>query len=1360
MRTPRQSFRWLLAGTALSLGAVTASAHIGYNGRDFGTVVPNAAPVTLTNQTVSGNHGWADGTDYDFGDSHKVRAYRFTLAAPAYVTLTFSASTNGDTQNGGLKPAFSIYKGLAHLPPISTAPGGSADHDGSAISQAYLASLGQGTKEGVFRALNDWRVGGENQTGPEFNFDAADGLSTFVFKGYAADGDATLFGPATGIVGDGNADGTVTKSLYLPAGDYSVFVGGASYAAQFPTPDATVYGVTGTVSATAFSYVAADPAEGGIGYQHQVTLGTGDSGSFSSHVGAWSWEDSSLFGPGEPPVGWTHTSNWVALKIQKDTVLTVRMLRDATVPWPSTEEPDRKADISSMYPSLTLYRGWDNDGDDFHSYNNRGNVAWAEDLQYVDHVDNSTQESITRSWILPAGEYTIALGSNAPATNLARQGFRMEFETHPQGKTDPAPGGIGYTYTVVAGAGETNTFSSHVGAWSWEDNALFSPGQPPVGWTHTSNWLALKLTEDVYFSLTVERDANVPWPSQENPDRKADTSSMFPSFTLWRGWDNDGEDLHTYNNRGNVLWAEDIRYVDHVDNSTADKVTRVWRLPAGEYTVAIGSNAPANNTLRQGYKATCTTTSAAKVITGDAAAGGIGYAHVITVGRGDSGTISNHVGAWSWEDNSLFNAANGEPPVGWTHTSRWVALQVTDNVTLNVTMGQDANVPWPAANQPDRKADTASMFPSFTLYRGWDNDGGDSHMYSNRGNVSWAEDISYLDHYANSAQPTITRSYTLAPGYYTFALGSNAPANNTNRQGFSFSWTTGVPVAQSPIITQQPRGLEVIEGKAALFIAKASGPGVGYQWFRNGVAVPNATQATLQLEAASAAQAGNYTVEARNAAGWATSQAAALSVVSMPEIAPFDIPDLAIGQSVEVVLSSSGSPVAFAVKGLPKGLKFDAKTSTISGRPQAVSAEVIVEVTAKNKAGISEKATDTFAVSALADGISGSFTGALGRAAGINDFLGGNAKFQVSSLGALTGTVTLGAKSHKLTALLDTSLDVPTASLSLPRPGQAALTLNLQINGGAKTLYGTLTDGTTTLPFVARQPLAPAGAYAGDYTSALLPSAQDGTDATLPQGTSVAAFSVAANGTAKGVLLLADNSRVTFSGPLEQFGYLTVYSVLYKGAGSVSGIFAIEAPVTVGEISSTTGNLAASEISWFKSEVTKDRTYGAGFGPLDLQVVGRKYTAPANDGLPLNATPGAGNASLSFAHAGVSDPETRLNLTSVELTAKTTKIAGANPGKVKLTVTAGAPGKFSAGTSASFKGSFELTDNDTTVTPAKPVKRTSAFQGMIVDDGEGLKGYGFFLLPQMPTASPPTTIKTAPILSGSVLLETRTIQAD
>lgn len=212
----------------------TASAHIGYNGRNFGVFngTGSEAPVVITNQNVTGDYGWADGTDSDFGDTHKLRAFRFTLNNAASVTiqvsgLAFSSLTALEF------PAFSLYSGLAHLPPAA------GDHDTSVISTAWMNfTFGAGTWEGVFNALGDWKIG--NDDGVTF----AD-LSSLTYLGNAADGTPLNFGSSAGINGDGVADGTVTGTFNLTAGDYSFFVGGGLAAGTAAT---TSYGLTSTLT--------------------------------------------------------------------------------------------------------------------------------------------------------------------------------------------------------------------------------------------------------------------------------------------------------------------------------------------------------------------------------------------------------------------------------------------------------------------------------------------------------------------------------------------------------------------------------------------------------------------------------------------------------------------------------------------------------------------------------------------------------------------------------------------------------------------------------------------------------------------------------------------------------------------------------------------------------------------------------------------------------------------------------------------------------------------------------------------------------------------------------------------------------
>ena len=232
-----------VALAALAVLSLSASAHIGYGGRNFGTLSGlEAQSVTIANQAVSGNFGWADATDFNFGDSHKARAFRFRLDNAA--TVRFSVAAKADataTSIGGLLPGFSIYQGLAHLSPFS------ADHDGAAISVAYLASLPGEVKEGAWVATGDFKIGNDG------NAAGAAALSSFVFQGYAVDGTAANFSNANPtVVGDGLADGQVTASFALAAGDYSIFVGGADYWAQNPSnPNlAKSYGLSATLSVT------------------------------------------------------------------------------------------------------------------------------------------------------------------------------------------------------------------------------------------------------------------------------------------------------------------------------------------------------------------------------------------------------------------------------------------------------------------------------------------------------------------------------------------------------------------------------------------------------------------------------------------------------------------------------------------------------------------------------------------------------------------------------------------------------------------------------------------------------------------------------------------------------------------------------------------------------------------------------------------------------------------------------------------------------------------------------------------------------------------------------------------------------
>ena len=264
MKIPKCFILTLVAACVAPSGL---QAHISYTGRNFGT---DPVSMTIGNQAASSAFGWADATDADWGDSHRFRYFRFTLTTSASIMISVTRGGTG-AQTGAADtflPAFSLFSGLAQRANNEGVQQGATfrtealAHDGAALSiQSLVDQFGSGNgsglggsgKEGSFRSLANWSIGND----PTYNTagDPASGiliaarLANFTYIGHAADGTSANFGNAPGINGDGNADGSVAATFNdLAAGDYSLFVGGANYAAQL-TETATypTYAFTATV---------------------------------------------------------------------------------------------------------------------------------------------------------------------------------------------------------------------------------------------------------------------------------------------------------------------------------------------------------------------------------------------------------------------------------------------------------------------------------------------------------------------------------------------------------------------------------------------------------------------------------------------------------------------------------------------------------------------------------------------------------------------------------------------------------------------------------------------------------------------------------------------------------------------------------------------------------------------------------------------------------------------------------------------------------------------------------------------------------------------------------------------------------
>jgi photosystem II stability/assembly factor-like uncharacterized protein len=96
---------------------------------------------------------------------------------------------------------------------------------------------------------------------------------------------------------------------------------------------------------------------------------------------------------------------------------------------------------------------------------------------------------------------------------------------------------------------------------------------------------------------------------------------------------------------------------------------------------------------------------------------------------------------------------------------------------------------------------------------------------------------------------------------------------------FTLNVTTG-STAALPVVSSHPVSQTLTVGQPATFtVATSAGtPPLTYQWRKNSVAIPGATNATYNIASAQAADSGSYDVQISNCAGTATSNAAILTV--------------------------------------------------------------------------------------------------------------------------------------------------------------------------------------------------------------------------------------------------------------------------------------------------------------------------------------------------------------------------------------------------------------------------------------------------------------------------------------------------
>lgn len=137
-----------------------------------------------------------------------------------------------------------------------------------------------------------------------------------------------------------------------------------------------------------------------------------------------------------------------------------------------------------------------------------------------------------------------------------------------------------------------------------------------------------------------------------------------------------------------------------------------------------------------------------------------------------------------------------------------------------------------------------------------------------------------------------------------------------------------------PRIVQEPASVNAASGATVTLSVNASGtPLAIYQWYRNGTALEGATSGSFVIGSLSAQNAGDYTVEVRNAGGYAVSAPAHVAVGQSQNITFAGPGDRSLtSQPIALVATaSSGLPVSFTVISGPATIEGSALTLTGTG---------------------------------------------------------------------------------------------------------------------------------------------------------------------------------------------------------------------------------------------------------------------------------------------------------------------------------------------------------------------------------------------------------------------------------------------
>ena len=209
----------------------------------------------------------------------------------------------------------------------------------------------------------------------------------------------------------------------------------------------------------------------------------------------------------------------------------------------------------------------------------------------------------------------------------------------------------------------------------------------------------------------------------------------------------------------------------------------------------------------------------------------------------------------------------------------------------------------------------------------------------------WGGDIYGITNVPAAAQSGViaisaatTHAVALKSDGSVVGWGANSTGQSTEPKGLGKvaavaaggTHTLALVTPTAPNITQQPVSQSLHVGQNASLTVAASGYVLSYQWLRDGVEIPNATNTLLNLGPVQPGQAGNYTVVVGNILGSVTSTPPAVLTVNpalsgfvvawgagvygeseVPAVAQGEVMAIAAGAFHSLALKTDGSVVAW-----------------------------------------------------------------------------------------------------------------------------------------------------------------------------------------------------------------------------------------------------------------------------------------------------------------------------------------------------------------------------------------------------------------------------------------------------------------